>query len=383
MNEMVIISNSIGKGSLAGGKRIEKLACSLSASGIKVSVICPASNVFSNPPGIKVIGISNRLFNWLDKDRFGFKTNWFGLRFRGIIRFLCPVDYGIFLVPQMIIRVQSLGLKKRDAIFTSALPFSLHLVGYFCSRGRHIWLADNRDLWANSVYRAKIPVFSSIALVVEKVVLSSADRKIGVSRAICEVLKKYGTGPTMLIENLPMRMPEIRRVSVAENEKISVLYAGSSYGGKRDLVRCKEMLDEIMGLNEVVAFGLDSISAERFSRCCSASFQIREGVSFNDLIKLAGGFHYGLVVLADQDFDRGVLTSKVFDYLEMGLPIIAFGPEGSELEVLIEEYMIGFYFSYSAAYDNNNAARCFTGGVVSLPSFQEKCRILIGDMENS
>ncbi len=70
-------------------------------------------------------------------------------------------------------------------------------------------------------------------------------------------------------------------------------------------------------------------------------------VSHGNVLQHLSKAHCLLLVIPDVPDNKGIVTGKVFDYLALGKPILAFGPKDGDVDKIIKETSSGSLFSFS------------------------------------
>ena len=327
-----------------GSVRPYQLAKYLSNLGHTVTIFTSSDNYASKDycvdlSGIKIINVPNsNLVELLDAANTNFrKIN----LFKQILRNVIYPDHFIFKVNQYIRTIES-EIKVQgepDVLFTMALPFSLHLIGRSL-KNKHInmrWIADNRDLWAVSPYR-KWPLFlRGLDKLYEKKVLNTADLVSVVTNHMKSMMSKYLDLDILVVLN-GYSAGNINLNKVSNN----FVYTGSLYNGLRDLTVLFDAL-KLIGSNEGVNFygSEEKVVGKYKNNYPMLKIEYFNKVSKEEIKLIQSSAKYLLIALGTDDFEKGVLTGKFFEYVGSGKCIIAICDEDSELAFLINKYNLG------------------------------------------
>ena len=329
-----------------GSVRSYQLAKYLSNLGHAVTVFTSLDNYASKDyavdlSGIKVINVPNsNLVGFLDAANTNFiKINFF----KQILRNITYPDHFVSKVNQYIDTIES-EIKVQgepDILFTMALPFSLHLVGRGL-KNKYInmkWIADNRDLWAVSPYR-KWPLFlRGIDRLYEKRVLNTADLVSVVTNHMKGMMSKYLDLDILVVLN------GYSQESVIAKDKVdskNFIYTGSLYNGLRDLSPLFESLKLIDNKDEIHFYGSEKNIVSNYQHDYPMlNIKHFDKVSKEQVRLIQNNAKYLLIALGTDDFEKGVLTGKFFEYVGSGKRIIAICGEDSELASLINKYKLG------------------------------------------
>lgn len=263
-----------------------------------------------------------------------------------------------------------------DVVITTGPPHSLHLIGMQLKNQLHVkWLADFRDPWTTIGYHKKLKLTKPAKkkhLFLEKQVLNTADRVVVTSFVTKQEFLKLTNKPIDVItngydyENVP---------PVALDTKFSLAHIGSLLSKRnpeilwrvlRDLAQKHPEFKKDLQLNFIGAVSndvLQSIEKHDLSNCVNEFGYVshKEAIVFQKKSQVL------LLVEIDSEETKCIIPGKLFEYMVSNRPIIALGPQGSDVEKIIKETNTGAYFNYAnyealkvailnhyKAYKNNN-----------------------------
>lgn len=246
--------------------------------------------------------------------------------------------------------------EKIDVIFSSAPPYTTHLIGRALHRKTGLpWVADFRDSWIGWVSAPQWrPKFSwALERRMERAVLRDADRILTVSCGIQEDL---------LSRHPEQRDERWRFLSngfdaadfegvapVAGDDKITITYVGSMYGARNPeyflqaLEALYEQQPETVNQLRVRLVGRvgEPIAARIRSSSVHHVFELIPYVSHREALAYLLGSDVSLLIIDDTPANSGILTGKVYEYIGAGKPILALAPEGEAAE-LIRSHHLGW-----------------------------------------
>jgi len=236
-----------------------------------------------------------------------------------------------------------------DVIFSSAPPYTAHLIGLKLKRFSQLpWLVDFRDSWigwlSTPQWRPKIS--RAMEKHMEKSVLKEADKIVTVS---------YGVKDDLL-----SRHPELRDErwiylpngfdsadfenirSKPKSKKITVTYLGSVFGSRspEPLIRALESLkNENCPLLKKIKFRFVGRMGEPIRKRIESSsvcglFEILPYVKHHESLAYLANSDISLLIIDDVPASRGILTGKIFEYIGVGNPIFALAPEGEAADLI-------------------------------------------------
>lgn len=240
------------------------------------------------------------------------------------------------------------------ALYSTSPSITNHLVARLLSRRFALpWIADFRDLWTlSSFYRA--PRWRArVERQIERAIVIQADRIVVVSEFIREMFA--GEYPDYADKFVVIRNAfdpdDFREIEPSPpRDKVVLAYAGMFYGGGRDP---EPLFEAIRRLYRARRLGAHNFRLELIGRPETPVQEavVRAGIS--DLVEFTGPLPYSqtlqrlakasaLVVLTHTDpLSRGEMTTKFFDYLGVGLPILLLAPSEFELAQLTRDTGVG------------------------------------------
>ncbi|HSJ53228.1 MAG TPA: glycosyltransferase family 4 protein, partial [Anaerolineae bacterium] len=250
---------------------------------------------------------------------------------------------------------QGLALARHqqvDAIYTTASPYTAHLVGLQLKRRTGLpWLADFRDPWlGNFAHSFPTSLHERWAGRLERQVVETADRVIVVSEPMREaLLARYANLSPHRVLTLPNGYDPADMEGVEplghDPERMVIVYSGSFYG-KQQTPFCF-----LQGLKDAIAAGHLPAGRVRVLFVGAMNRDIRQQVESMDLggsIQVTGyvahtqsvGYLHGadllLLVVGSGPGSQAVLTGKIFEYLAAGKPILALAPPGAAANLVRE-----------------------------------------------
>lgn len=228
-----------------------------------------------------------------------------------------------------------------DVVLSSAGPYTPHLIGMRLRRAglARRWLAEYRDLWTgNNIYRGLWP-FTVVEHRLESKVLRTADALVAISEPMAQWIRARTDQPVHVIYNGFPESNLVEPQATPPSARLRVVYTGVLNTEGRDV---ESLLGAVADLRTE---GVD------------ATFEIA-GTGHEPVREIAGrvglgeGFiHHGklsreaaielqrsasvLALIEWHDPAAGVLTTKMYDYLAAGPPIVVTGPRG-EMSQIVE-----------------------------------------------
>jgi len=248
---------------------------------------------------------------------------------------------------------------KIDLVFSSSPPQTNHIIARKIARKFNIpWVADFRDPWTDVFWlnnnSKRLGLIHRIDKSIERKTIQSMDAIVTVSPSLVSLLSQKTKKKIDLIYNgfdEDMIPPQ---ESIAHNDKFTVTYAGSMSFEQNPVsfFKCIEQLSR----NESFAQGCrlrfignfppflhEMIRNSPLSHC----FELTEYTDHQKAIEYIAGSDLLLMIVPQTPDNKCVVTSKVFDYLAVKVPILAYGPVDGDAASIIKQADAGEIFDYN------------------------------------
>lgn len=246
-----------------------------------------------------------------------------------------------------------------STIVTSGPPHSLHLIGLKLKRQLNLpWMADFRDPWTSIHYHQSLRLTKSAQKKhknLEREVLTNADHILVTSPSTKQEFEGITDRPISVITNGYDLTDEEQRLE--RDKKFSLAHIGSMLGERNPEVLWK-VLSELCASNpefktsfELKLVGvvsqqvMNSLTKYGLKDHCEKLGYVEH----QEAIKLQKESQLLLLVEIDRKETRAIIPGKVFEYLLAARPILALGPQGSDIKKIINDSGAGVYFNYSDA----------------------------------
>ncbi|SDB40018.1 Glycosyltransferase Family 4 [Flavobacteriaceae bacterium MAR_2010_188] len=246
---------------------------------------------------------------------------------------------------------------KIDTIITTGPPHSMHLIGLNLKKKLSIkWIADFRDPWTTIGYHKELKLTKNSQqkhLELEAEVLINADQIIVTSHHTKTEFESKTDRPIEVITN---GYDEHEIETPKKDSKFTLAHIGSLLSDRNPKILW-EVISEL--IEEIEEFRKNF----KLKLVGTVSEEIMSSIDEHGLKKYTEYYGYLehdealvhqmssrilLLIEIDSEETKAIIPGKFFEYLHSGTPILAIGPNGSDIETLIAETNSGRYFSYNS-----------------------------------
>lgn len=307
----------------------------LSAKRSRLRPLYDMSMVKDIPPNIEVHrtwSLESRLIMQYLPGLLRINPKWFHIPDQFVGWFPFAVREGLHIVNN----------EKIDAIFSTSLPSTCHLVAYVLKRRTGLpWVADFRDLWTQNAYVSYPAPVLRLENKMEAAVIRAADRITTVNEAMeQDIWRKYSDQPAKKFIAIPHGFDPEDFITSSFNkktlpDKFTVTYTGSLYGRRNVdtfMYAMKELIDEDSSLNKKL--NIRFVGSVSSARQLSNQLGLHRVVTCSNSVTHQEAWNYLsssdvlLFVLGTGEHDEKASTGKLFEYLAIGKPVLALAPEG-------------------------------------------------------
>jgi glycosyltransferase involved in cell wall biosynthesis len=275
--------------------------------------------------------------------------------FRG--NYLIPDARRFWIRPATKFLLPYLQENPHDALISTGPPHSLHLIARNVKRQTGIkWLADFRDPWTGIDFYKELMLSKSADRrhrELEKSVLTEADVVCTVSPQWAADLQRL-SGRSVEVVGNGYEFKNTSESLSLQPEKFSIAHFGSMPAARnpRGLWQAlQELLTEIPELKKdlqiLFAGNVDYSIPLDIQAHGLSEFIVNKGqVAHHQSIELQNQSAILLLVANDTPNASGILTGKFYEYMNARRPILAFGPEGGNLQQEIQATSTGDFVPY-------------------------------------
>ncbi|WP_315077728.1 glycosyltransferase [uncultured Clostridium sp.] len=263
---------------------------------------------------------------------------------------------------------KKININEIDVLFTTSAPYSSHLIGLYLKDKYGIPLVcDFRDEWTNNPYISldNKSLRYKIERSLEANILNKADRVITITSISSEnYIKDFSIDEekvNLITNGYDEEDFKFNRNNKCKSRKFKIVYNGSLYTSINpytfiqaimNLIRDDELKTEDL---EIIFNG--KIESEILNNILNMSNSINKNVIINgylsheESLKISSTADVLLLIIGDGEKAKSVYTGKVFEYLRLGIPIIALSPKNSLIDKLLVETNSGVNVEYDNIFN--------------------------------
>jgi glycosyltransferase involved in cell wall biosynthesis len=241
-------------------------------------------------------------------------------------------------------------------LITTGPPHSLHLIGLAIKKKKNIqWIADFRDPWTTIGYHKELKL-SSFAekkhKSLEKKVLNTADKIIVTSPTTQKEFQALTSQPIAVITNGYDVEPVTRKPL---DEKFTLAHIGSLLSERnpeilwQTLAELAQEIPDFQNHFELKLIGavsqevLNTLEKYSLSKFCNNIGY----VPHNEAVEAQRSSQVLLLIEINSPETRCIIPGKLFEYMVSERPIVALGPDGSDIAPILKETNTGSFFLYT------------------------------------
>jgi len=241
-----------------------------------------------------------------------------------------------------------------DAIITSGPPHSLHLIGMrLKSKLKIKWISDFRDPWTNIDYFHRLPLSKSSLRKhqqLEEAVLKNSDQVIVVGNTMKEEFLPYNQQIDVISNGF----------DTAENDKnvllddaFTITHVGMMNADRnaknlwRVLKRLSDTNEDFKNALKIRLIGkvADEIK-EQLSIFEKDQIECIDYLNHTEVHKYQRASQVLLLSINNVPNAKGIVTGKIFEYLQAKRPILAIGPEDGDAADILNATKAGKIFDF-------------------------------------
>ncbi len=243
-------------------------------------------------------------------------------------------------------------------IFSTSPPQSVNLIaGKVSGKSGICWIADMRDPWTDIFYYHQLKRFRwarKLDLHLEKTILSTASAIVTVSPHLKEVIEKKIPVAFRVIPNGFDEADFTESVTRAPSEHFRILHTGHLAGNQNPESLWK-VLYSLCTENEKFR---EAVQLEFYGSIHSQIIRSLQGyklteyarfnpyVSHDKIVEVMRDASLLYFVIPECSYSKGILTSKLFDYIGARRPVLGIGPPDGDAASILNEVGFGGVCDY-------------------------------------
>lgn len=265
-------------------------------------------------------------------------------------------DLRVFWLPNAIPKACQLHREHGfDLVISTGPPHSSHLIGLHLKKRfpKIKWVADWRDPWSEIYYlklQKPLPHARCIQRYLQNKVLKSADLNLLISRHLMEHLPD--ANKLLLRNGYDPAEIEAAKQATGKEDAFVISYVGQFTMGQdidflmdilRTIVDKEDLKIRFIGSNvpAKLSAGIHAMGEEKF--------ELLPFMPHQQALEHMAASNVLLLLINRYEGHQGMLTTKLFEYLGVGVPILALGPLGGEAQELIQTHQAGATFDCDQA----------------------------------
>lgn len=243
-----------------------------------------------------------------------------------------------------------------DTVITTGPPHSIHLIGHKLKNNSKVsWISDFRDPWTAIGYHNKLKLLSFARArhrKLEALILNSSDKIIVTSPATKQEFQSKTNTPISIITN---GYDHINDSSTIKSNDFLISHIGSLLTERNPKILWKVLESLVKNDSnfakslKIELYGVVSDQVKAFIKFHELDDYVsyKGYVSHKDSIKAQKASQLLLLIESNSDAASYIIPGKLFEYIASKTPIIAIGPNTSDIKKIIADTHSGDYFSYS------------------------------------
>ncbi|CAM1349296.1 glycosyltransferase family 4 protein [Tenacibaculum halocynthiae] len=231
-----------------------------------------------------------------------------------------------------------------DILITTGPPHSMHLIGLQLKKELGIkWAADFRDPWTDIDYFHQLPLTKKSIKKhhkLEKEVLKKADAILVIGKTMKENYSDYSNKIYVVTNGYDNEEDQKEKINL--DETFSITHIGLMNADRNPKILW-EVLDEICKENVQFSNDLEikligKVAKEIDETLEKYSFKGVKKINYvphNEVLNYQKKSQILLLAVNNVPSAKGIITGKIFEYLQAKRPILAIGPENGDLAEIL------------------------------------------------
>ena len=241
-----------------------------------------------------------------------------------------------------------------NAIISSSPPHTSHMIARELKKRFQVpWIADLRDLWTQNPYYNHFFIRKYFEKRLELKILNDADALTTISKPLKDDLKKIHKDKKIVTVYNGFD-PDIKNTEKTLDEKLTIIYSGKLYDGKRDPEKLFKALNELNseGKINIQDFSVNFYgSKEEWLTDKIKKYHLEKVVNIfgtfprDEILKKQRNSQLLLLLTWDNPKEYGTIPGKIFEYMAAKRPILSIGVHDGVVKEIIESTNSGIHSS--------------------------------------
>lgn len=261
-----------------------------------------------------------------------------------------------WMAPAIRAGLSSLSTESYDAVLSTALPPSAHVIGWILAKKSGLpWIADYRDPWQqNNPYLQRGPLRAWLEALLERGMLRRASAITTISEAIAVKLATFHKRRDVHVIPNAYDPADWEQIPDLAPQRFDLCYTGTMYSGKRTPDLLFAALTELRNAGEapgaaarVHFYGPNSDNVTERATAYGLNLIVRQhGVVPRAAAMRAQRSSAAVLIFLNMDESTGEeMGSKYLEYIGAHRPVIAFGPRNSMMRDFLARSHMGWFAS--------------------------------------
>lgn len=242
-----------------------------------------------------------------------------------------------------------------DVIITTGPPHSLHLIGMQLQKKLNIkWIADFRDPWTTIHYHSSLKLTENSHKkhkTLESKVLNAADQIVVTSPTTKKEFQTITSQPITVITN---GYDKLENSPVSLDAAFSISHIGSLLSERNPMILwevIEELCNENSNFKKDLKLKFAGIISDEIKNILKVKSLINQAeflgyLPHKEALLLQRKSQILLLIEIDSPETNAILPGKIYEYLAARRPIIALGPEKSDIKQILKKTTSGEFFNY-------------------------------------
>ncbi|WP_299123981.1 glycosyltransferase family 4 protein [uncultured Tenacibaculum sp.] len=239
-----------------------------------------------------------------------------------------------------------------DVVITTGPPHSLHLIGLQLKKDLNIkWVADFRDPWTDIDYFHQLPLTEKAKkkhFELEKEVLKEADASLVIGKTMKENYKEYSKNIHVVTNGYDTEIDAVEGKEIVLDKSFSITHIGLMNADRNPKIlweALSELSEEHLDFkNDLEIKLIGKIANEVENSLKNYKFQNVTKISYvphQEVQQYQRKSQVLLLAVNKVPSAKGIITGKIFEYLQSKRPILAIGPEDGDLAEILNKTQSG------------------------------------------